>query len=447
MPAPRTVARVAVFAAFAVAVVGLFALLARDDGRHERRPGEDALVAQTPPAFAPPSPSREPDGTAEEEWEGASYGPSEVDWIDDLERGLAVARRTGRLAFVYVEQRRPHCPACALLQRRVFSDPASAVLGERWVAIRVPRGKDPEAEQAFHRKYDVRWSPALFALAHDGDLVTRDFGPLLPPMTFDGRVMEGSWDEGPTVEDLVATMERAEEKERSDRARLAALVQRDDARALREQAELLASRKRLTEATEALRRAYEREDVPEDGERLAQMLIDDDRRGEAVTVLERLAADHADHARRYRWLLDAARMRIDAQGALTPAQLLDRHRSSLEAIAKGALAGRRPRAAADAWLELGFLEARDMSRLDLAHGYLERALPLLDHGDGWSPTVGLRAAMLAQRVGRFDAAETLLRRILRDHPKTPEAESVSHGMLDAVRRAAAVKSRGASRPE
>jgi tetratricopeptide (TPR) repeat protein len=301
----------------------------------------------------------------------------------------------------------------------------------------VPLDRPDAAAARFLAKQGELWAPRFWLLAADGDVVTGAFGAPIPVMTIQGGVHPAHEAEVPSVARLLAVVENGILLDRAQRALLRWTAGEGvPADALRDRADVLTTRARFAEAVEcrrALVRAAEAEGGPALGaarEDLAEALVRDGRREDAVREYAALAESSPGDPRALRRRLRAALVRHGLHDGL-PGVIAEGTAGEFRALLGDAEASGDEAAQAEARLgrgyglaELGrFEEARTMVAWLGAH-----------RGDGaWPPAFALGAARLALRLLAPEEAAAWLESLLRHHPTSPEADVARHGVLDEAR--------------
>ncbi len=353
---------------------------------------------------------------AEEEAAGLRWAAS---WEDAARR----ARAADRLRFVYYARKRPPCPPCRQLEAAVFADPAGALLGTRYVAVRLLAGEDAdETTRAVARRYGIRGAPTLLALAPDGGLLARAFP----------RDLEG-------ILATLATAETTEAEFRAAVARLGASARPEDVRAL---AARYAARANWSEARRRYAQLVASTPTPAvaDHEALLGVLAamgDDDARAD---LLRTMIATHATHARRIQWrialvLLSSAeaRTRRDGLQALLAAVTTNADRAAVHLRLADVLATLRARDAAMASWD--WILAHAPTRPEAADALHRKAVATLRRGQGLGDLTTIRAA------------RDLLVRFLAEHPEHAEAGTVRRLRFEAERIIAQLEAKPARDPK
>lgn len=355
-------------------------------------------------------------GRADAEEEAAG-----VRWEASWEAAARRARTTDRVRFVYYGRKRPPCPPCRQLETAVFADPASAMLGTRYVAVRLLAGEDAdETTRALARRYGIRGAPTLLALAPDGGLLARAFP----------RDLEG----------ILATLAAAEATEADFRAavaRLGASERPEDVRAL---AARYAARASWPEARRRYAQLVASTAAVADQEALLGVLAamgDDDARAD---LLRTMIATHATHARRIQWRIALvlhssaeARARRDGLQTLLATATTDADRAAVHLRLADVLATLRARDAAMASWD--WILTHAPTRPEAADALHRKAVATLRRGQGLGDLTTIRAA------------RDLLVRFLSEHPEHAEAGTVRRLRFEAERIIAQLEAKPARDPK
>ena len=228
----------------------------------------------------------------------AEDSPGEgIAWVRSLEEGLSHARENGTLVFLVYTRERPPCAPCQQLEREVFAKPDSAMLGQRYVAVRILGGKDATgASRALAKRYGMTGTPTLLAIAPDGGLITRNI-----PRTLDG---------------IVETLAQATKDEAAFQKRVASLRDADAPEDVRVLAGLYAARRDWPRA----RRHYDQlitlgKATADDEAALANVLAGLGDADAEADVLRRLIERHPNHAARTAWRVRL--VAVEARGSVT----------------------------------------------------------------------------------------------------------------------------------
>jgi tetratricopeptide (TPR) repeat protein len=416
--------------ALTLAVAGVLYVTTRTRGASDTN--ADATPVATEAGAAKPTAVPAPAATAPNA--RAAVAADTMRWRSTLREGLAEAAKRDVLVFLYVARPRGTCLGCTLVEREVFSRPDAGKIEERAVPVRVEdtANDDPRLAEIL-RDTNVNWSPALFALAPNGDVLLTNFGPPIPVMTNAGSIQPGEEGDRPTLEGILARLEGAARNERIERDAMARLRTKSDSDSLVALGDLLDRRARSEEALALYRRAYEQDRWRDWGLRLARLLTRRGRTAEAADVYADLIQRNPADPRRGEWQVRKILVssRVPDAPASPPPDLPPSFVDSVKAVLKEAQQRGEPGAEGLARLALARwadarsdgASVRDFLRWFSEHETLQR----------WDAATRMAVAMLATRAGEQDVGLRQLEVILSENPTSPQANFARHGFLDAVR--------------
>jgi tetratricopeptide (TPR) repeat protein len=332
-----------------------------------------------------------------------------VAWTDGFAAGAAKGRASGKLLFVLVTRKSPPCIFCQKLEAAIWSQPGSAPLGERFVAVRMLGGNDatPEVE-AFLERYEVEGFPTLLAMTPDGGVVARLSG-------FDeaGKPI--------TPGAMVERMDQAAAHEAEFAKFRAEATAKGDARVKEQLAGLLMQRYELDAAHEVYRQVVQSTPTADAYGMLAGLQAMTGRKAELKKTLETMLAKFPDHPERIEWRISlrTADLPSRATGPEEVKKVIAQHEAAFTQLLREIEPEGRPGDQAEIRYRLADLARQ---RRDDA-GAKPQLQWILDHDGAGRRAAHARyvLAVLAYRADDLDGAIAGLEHVLKAHPNTPEA--------------------------
>jgi Tfp pilus assembly protein PilF len=339
-----------------------------------------------------------------------------IAWVDGFAAGAEAGRKRQKLLFVLVTRSNPPCPACRALEARVWSQPGSKEISDRYVAVRIKGGIDGTPEvQAFMERHGVEGYPTLLAMTVDGAFVAP-----IPTHTQDGVPLG--------ADAFVKAMDAATAAEGEFQSKKSALASKTDASSQAELAKLHMQRHQFEAARDLYQRIVQAEGTTENYGMLATLHKWIGSKADERKTLETMIRRFPQHAERIEWRIRLATMDLGnrAETDEQAVALIDRHLAALGALLRQVETESAVADETEIHTRMADLSARKQDRA----GMKKNLSWILEHDAKGKRAAEARMALAfaAFEEEDLDTAITHLERVIADHPGTKEAKRAEEVM-------------------